>query len=87
MGDGADLALEYSMAEEDYRIDHPYEFEDENCDVCPSRFTRYTQKQKVCRCCGEGGLHWGLTTGEKWLLINNKNETHQCKVNPYKKKL
>ena len=86
MGDGADMAVDQGMAEDDYRYDHPEEFEDENCDSPPYSFRR-TPTYKTCRCCGEGGLHWGQTPSGKWLLANGKNETHQCRVNPYKRKL
>ena len=84
MGDGADLAIEQGMAEDDYRYDHPEEFEDENCDYSPASKFHYT-KYKVCRCCGVGGLHWGMTPRRKWMLADSENKTHQCKVNPYKK--
>ena len=87
MGDGADMAVDQGMAEDDYRADHPEEFEDENCDSPPYSFRHVRATYKVCRCCGVGGLHWGQTPRGKWLLADANNKTHECKINPYKKKL
>jgi hypothetical protein len=89
MGDAADLSIEQGMAEEEYRYEHPDEFEDENCDCSPSKpHYSYKPKYKVCRCCGVGKLHWGTTLnlGGKWRLFDINDKLHQCKVKPLAKR-
>lgn len=76
MGDMADLVIEQGMAEDDYRADHPEEFEDENCDMPPNP-RRFVPKLKVCRNCGKGGFHWQKApTG--WRLFDKNNQIHNC---------
>lgn len=37
-------------------------------------------RDKVCRCCGQGGLHWA-TRGGRWRLMD-AGGIHCCPVNP-----
>lgn len=78
MGDGADLAIEQGMAEDDYRFDHPDEFEDENSDCSPVP-KRYVPKLKICNQCGKNGFHWQKSkeTGG-WRLYDKNNKIHNC---------
>ena len=81
MGDMADFTIEQGMAEEEYRADHPYEFEEENSDCSPASRFHYTKSKsfKICRQCGLGGLHWQKSkTSGGWRLYDKKNEIHNC---------
>lgn len=79
MGDAADMAIDQGMAEEEYRFDHPEEFEDENCDVGPTRPRTIYTKYKVCRNCGKGGFHWQKSKQSGgWRLFDNYGKIHNC---------
>lgn len=43
------------------------------------------RNNKVCRCCGKGGLHWKQVEN-KWLL-HNSDGIHKCEKNLYNPKL
>lgn len=76
MGDGADMAIEQGMNEEEYRFNHPDEFEDENADYSPVP-RKSTPTLKICRNCGKGGFHWAKAkTG--WRLWDKDNNIHNC---------
>lgn len=74
----ADLAIEQGMAEEEYRADHPDEFEDENCDMPPNPNREHRIKLKICRNCGLGGLHWQMSKNTGWRLYDKNNQIHNC---------
>lgn len=89
MGEMADYAIEQGMEEEEYRYDHPEEFEDENNDVAPGSTFHYTEKvkYKVCRNCGKNDLHWQISkTSGGWRLFNPDNSIHNCNKKFTKKK-
>lgn len=77
MGDMADFTIEQGMNEDDYRYDHPYEFEDENNDYSPVP-KRFAPKLKVCQNCGMGGFHWYQTNNTGWRLFDKDNKIHNC---------
>ena len=49
-----------------------------------SLFSR-DRNNKICRCCGKGGLHWKQVEN-KWLL-HNSDGIHKCEKNLYNPKL
>lgn len=76
MGDGADMAIEQGMNEEEYRYDHPYEFEDENADYSPVSLKHKTVK---CQRCNTDGLIWRFDKEEdKWRLFYQNGDKHRC---------
>lgn len=79
----ADLAIEQGMAEDDYRYEHPEEFEDENCDMPPNpqRFV-WKNIEKTCKTCKKQRLRWGFSKKHnKWLLYDRSGSLHVCKPN------
>lgn len=79
----ADFAIEQGMAEDDYRYDHPEEFEDENCDMPPNpnRLNR-SCSDKICKRCKKEHLRWGFSKKHcKWLLYDTNGNLHTCKPN------
>ena len=93
MGDGADLAIDQMMTEEEHRLD----FHTGNMSITDAYDLGLVDElgyeywpgwgakrviQKVCRCCGKGNLHWNQVDC-KWLL-HDANGVHQCQINPLK---
>jgi hypothetical protein len=91
MDDGADMALEDVMDDEDARLDYRRgdmsDIEAYNrgiIDELGYEITGIGPKPITCRCCGVSGLHWSESKSGKWRLFDD-NGIHNCKANPLKK--
>lgn len=80
MGEMADFNLE--QIEEYYEAVERGEYEPEGLDDNPF-FFGCRPRLKTCRCCGTGGLHWGVVDREgmpdaKWWLFTAEGAVHIC---------
>ena len=87
MGEMADYALDEVMDFEDDRLSFRT-----GCMTLEGAYSRGIVNElggeigtegcitKICRCCGESGLQWGVHSG-KWRLFNGSN-LHVCPKNP-----
>ena len=89
MGDGADMALDAVMTQDELMLEYMSGHMDTQDAIDAGLLDEFgnipnihTAKTKICRCCGEGGLRWGKSNS-KWRLFKD-GKLHDCKANPLK---
>jgi hypothetical protein len=78
MGEMADMALDQMSDVDEFGLDgfDKVSIDPDTHEVFPCS----TAQPKTCRCCGKGGLRWGLIDG-KWRLFD-RDDIHRCPVRP-----
>jgi len=89
MGDGADMALDAVMTQDELTLEYLTGHMDDQDAMDAGILDEFGSipypsktKTKTCRCCGETGLRWGKSNS-KWRLFKD-GKLHDCKANPLK---